>query len=54
MGEGLRLAPSFIVMPAKAGIQSISLDPRFRGGDEIFEIRESGAAPAWGARLTKP
>jgi hypothetical protein len=27
----------YIVMPAKAGIQHISLDPRFRGGDERFK-----------------
>jgi hypothetical protein len=26
----------YIVMPAKAGIQRVSLDPRFRGGDEHF------------------
>jgi hypothetical protein len=27
-------AITFFVIPAKAGIQSLALDPRFRGGDE--------------------
>jgi hypothetical protein len=30
------ICPRLLVMPAKAGIQSMLLDPRFRGGDAWF------------------